>query len=99
MVMAGLDGVQKGMHARDNGWGPFTDSALMPKRVRKGIPEMPESLEVALDALSKDHEYLKVGNVFTQTLIDGWIKSKYEREVMPLRLHPTPLEYAFYYSC
>ncbi len=99
MIMAGVDGVRRGMHARENNWGPFTSLEAIPSRKRRKIPAMPESLEQALQALHDDHEYLKAGNVFTQTLIDGWRISKMEREVLPLREYPTPLEFAMYYSC
>ncbi len=99
ILMAGIDGIQKGIHARDQGWGPFKDLSEMSKRVQRRIPELPDTLDDALLALQKDHDYLTKGNVFTQTLIDGWIKTKFEREIIPLRQHPTPLEFALYYSC
>jgi glutamine synthetase len=99
IIMAGIDGIQKGIHAHEKGWGPMDDLSTASKRVRSRIPHLPDSLCDALKALSGDHQYLKAGGVFTQTLIDGWIKSKMEREVIPLRNRPTPLEYELYYGC
>lgn len=99
LVMAGIDGIRNGIHARENGWGPFNDIRHLTRKEAKRIPVLPANLKEALDALKKDHDYLRQGDVFTQQLIDGWIASKWEREVQPMAMTPTPLEFQLYYSC
>ncbi|MBN1355491.1 type I glutamate--ammonia ligase [bacterium] len=99
ILMAGIDGIQRGIHAGNREWGPYNEIENVPVRFRKRIASLPESLEEALRALERDHDYLKRGNVFTQTLIDGWQNSKFEREVVPVKNNPTPLEFELYYNC
>lgn len=49
-------------------------------------------------ALEADHEYLLDGGVFTPDLIETWVAWKRENEVDPIRLRPTPHEFALYYD-
>jgi glutamine synthetase len=51
----------------------------------------------ALDALDADREFLKVGGVFTDDAIDGYIDLKRE-EVLQLRMTTHPVEFDLYYS-
>jgi glutamine synthetase len=51
-----------------------------------------------LNALEADHEYLLDGGVFTPDLIETWIAFKREQEIDPVRLRPTPHEFALYYD-
>lgn len=62
------------------------------------IPKVPGSLEESINALEADHEFLKAGNVFTQSLIDSWIGWKRENEISELALRPHPHEFALYYD-
>jgi glutamine synthetase len=50
------------------------------------VPSLPGSLDEALTALEKDHEFLLKGDVFTKSMIDRWITYKREKEITPLRL-------------
>ncbi len=59
----------------------------------------PGSLAESLDALEKDHEFLKAGNVFTQDLIDTWIDWKRHQELDEISLRPHPHEFHLYYDC
>ncbi|MBN1296226.1 type I glutamate--ammonia ligase [bacterium] len=99
ILMAGIDGVRRGIHAREQGWGPYNDMRNEPARIQKKIPRLPVTLEDALNALKKDHTYLQQGDVFTQQLIDGWIASKWQKEIIPMQQTTTPLEFQLYYSC
>ena len=67
MLMAGLDGIQNKIDPGD----PLDKDiyALSPEEL-KDVPHMPGSLEEALDALEKDHEFLLRGDVFTKDVID-----------------------------
>jgi glutamine synthetase len=62
------------------------------------VPSTPASLEAALDALEKDHEFLLKGDVFTQDVIDKWIEFKRAEEVDPVRMRPHPYEFKLYYD-
>jgi glutamine synthetase len=96
MLLAGLDGIQKKLDAGE----PLDKDiyGLSPEEL-KNIPSAPGSLEEALRALEKDHEFLLKGDVFTEDLIQQWIEYKIESEMNPVRLRPTPMEYALYFDC
>ena len=56
------------------------------------------SLEEALNALEKNHEFLMKGDVFTDDLIHEWLKYKRLKEVDQIRLRPHPWEFALYFD-
>jgi glutamine synthetase len=95
MLMAGLDGIQNKIHPGD----PLDKDiyALSPEEL-KDVPHMPGSLEEALDALEKDHEFLLRGDVFTKDAIHEWLDYKRTRELNPIRMRPTPHEFFLYYD-
>ena len=47
----------------------------------------------------EDHDFLTEGDVFSEDLIDTYIKLKYDNEITPSRMRPTPLEFELYYDC
>ncbi|MCL4763887.1 MAG: glutamine synthetase, partial [Burkholderiales bacterium] len=55
------------------------------------------SLDMALDYLDRDREFLTRGGVFTNDLIDAYIELKSE-EVTRFRMTTHPVEYDMYYS-
>ncbi|MCL4780912.1 MAG: glutamine synthetase, partial [Gammaproteobacteria bacterium] len=63
----------------------------------KKIPKVCFSLEQALEALDKDRDFLKAGNVFSDDLIDAYINLKYA-DMMRIRMAVHPLEFQLYYS-
>ena len=75
---------------------PYTNSNI--RDSYKDVPNMPASLEDALDNLKRDHEYLLKGDVFTEDLIETWIDYKMSREVSAVRLRPHPHEFAMYFD-
>jgi glutamine synthetase len=95
MLMAVLDGIQNKMHPGD----PLDKDiyAMSPEEL-KDIPSAPGSLNEALDALEKDHEFLLRGDVFTQDAIEMWLSYKRKNEVDPVRLRPHPYEFFLYYD-
>jgi glutamine synthetase len=95
MLMAGLDGIQNKIDPGD----PFDKDlySLSPEEL-KDVPTVPHSLELALEALEKDHEFLLKGDVFTKDLLDEWASLKKTGEIDPFRLRPTPLEYELYFG-
>jgi glutamine synthetase len=59
---------------------------------------MPGTLDGALEALRADHKFLMKGDVFTEDVIETWIQYKYDKEVNPVRMRPTPMEFALYFD-
>jgi glutamine synthetase len=95
LLMAGLDGIEKQI---DPGEPLDRDIYEMSGEELARVPSLPGTLDEALDALEKDHEFLLKGDVFTTSLIDRWISYKRDNEITPLRLRPHPLEFAMYYD-
>jgi glutamine synthetase len=94
MLMAGIDGIKNKIHP-----GEAMDKNLyeLPEDELAKVPTVCHSLGHALHALEHDHEFLKVGNVFSQDLIDSYIALKSE-EVLAYETMPHPIEYKMYYS-
>ncbi|MFI5953451.1 type I glutamate--ammonia ligase [Cryptosporangium sp. NPDC051539] len=95
MLMAGLDGIKNKIE-------PPTpvdkDLYELPPDELAEVSQVPGSLTEVLDRLEVDHDYLLEGNVFTPDLISTWIEYKRANEVDPVRLRPTPHEFALYYD-
>jgi glutamine synthetase len=92
MLMAGIDGIQKGLDAGEPAdWDLFEED--------RGVAQVPGSLEEALAALEADYEFLTAGGVFGEELIRTWIDYKREREADVVRLRPHPAEFSLYYDC
>ncbi len=99
LLMAGLDGIQKGiMPTPKNGMGPFDDNIFAWSDEKKErLAAIPASLEEALEALRGDHDYLMAGDVFNEELMESWIAEK-TKEVIAVRNRPHPFEMNLYYS-
>jgi glutamine synthetase len=94
MMMAGLDGIQNKINPGDPMDKDLYD--LEPEEDAK-IQKVCFSLEQALEALDKDRDFLKAGNVFGDDLIDAYISLKMA-EVTRVRMATHPLEFELYYS-
>jgi glutamine synthetase len=94
MMMAGLDGIQNKIHP-----GEASDKDLydLPPEEAKNIPEVCHSLDMALDHLDRDREFLKRGGVFSDDLIDAYIGLK-QGEVTRFRMSTHPVEMDLYFS-
>ena len=93
MLMAMIDGIQNKI---DPGEPLDKDIYDLDPEELKDVPTTPGSLEEALKALRRDHEFLLRGDVFTEDVIDTWIWYKTEREVDAIRLRPHPYEFCLY---
>ncbi|WP_410211439.1 type I glutamate--ammonia ligase [Aquirhabdus sp.] len=95
LLMAGLDGIQNKIHP-----GAAADKNLydLPPEEEALIPTVAHSLEMALDALKADHEFLLKGGVFTKPMLDAYIELKME-EVRRVNTTTHPVEFEMYYSC
>ncbi|MBI64129.1 MAG: type I glutamate--ammonia ligase [Chloroflexi bacterium] len=93
MLMAGLDGIKNGYLPGE----PLEEDLfeLSSEELSK-FPQVPGSLDEALNSLENDHDYLLEGNVFTKDVIESWIDYKRENDVVPIQLRPHP--YEFYLS-
>ncbi len=95
ILMAGLDGIERQL---DPGAPMDKDIYALPPEELGKIPSAPGSLDEALEALADDHAFLMRGEVFTPDVIETWVDYKFENEIVPTRLRPTPLEFAMYFN-
>ena len=95
MMLAGLDGIANKMDP-----GEAADKNLydLPPEEGKLIPTVCGGLEEALNALDADRDFLKVGGVMDDDMIDAYIELKME-ELNEVRMRPHPKEFELYYSC
>jgi glutamine synthetase len=94
MMMAGLDGIQNKIHPGD---AMDKDLYDLPAEEAAAIPTVCHSLDQALECLDADRDFLKAGGVFSDDLIDGYIKLKMD-EVTQIRMTTHPVEFDMYYS-
>jgi glutamine synthetase len=94
MMLAGLDGIQNKIQP-----GEPMDKDLydLPPEEEKQIQTVSFSLQQALDSLDADRDFLKAGDVFNDSLIDGYIDLKTE-EIERLQMSTHPVEFDMYYS-
>ena len=94
MLMAGLDGIANKIHP-----GEPMDKDLydLPPEEEAEIPKVCHAFDQALAALDNDRGFLKAGGVFTDDVIDAYIKLKMD-EVTRLRMTTHPVEFDMYYS-
>ncbi len=95
LMMAAADGIRNKIDP-----GQPLDKNLydLPPEELASVPSTPATLEVALDSLENDHEFLLAGDVFSRDAIFNWVGYKRENEVDALRLRPHPHEFALYYD-
>ncbi len=96
IAMAGLDGILNKIDPGD----PLDKNLYdLPPEELAQIPQVPGSLEGAVNALETDHDFLLQGDVFTQDVIETWIDYKRTQEIDQLNLRPHPYEFFLYYDC
>ncbi len=96
MILAGIDGVVNKIDPVKEGFGPF-DKNVQSDFGDQHVKFLPRNLAEAIDALNEDHEFLMRGNIFTEELLDQWIKIK-EEEVKSIVTMPHPFEYKMYFT-
>ena len=92
--MAGIDGI---LNKIDPGDPMDKDLYDLPPEELKDIPTVAGSLEEALDSLDKDREFLLMGDVFSNEMIDSYLELK-RAEVEKLNTTTHPVEFMMYYS-
>jgi glutamine synthetase len=94
ILMAGLDGIVRGLDPLADGYCPEHPPA-------DGRPHtvqfLPRSLDDALDALEVDHEFLTRGGVFPEALIARWLTTK-RAEIQAINRRPHPYEFSMYFD-
>ncbi len=96
MMMAGIDGIKNKMEPV----GPMDEDLfeLSLDEIReKDIPQMPNTLRMAIEGLIKDNDFLQP--VFTKEFIDTYQHYQYERQIWPYEARPTAFEVMTTYSC
>ncbi len=94
MLMAGLDGI---INKIDPGKPADKDLYDLPPEEEKLLPTVAPGLDIALEALDGDREFLTTGGVMSDDVIDAYIALKME-EVNRLRQEVHPVEFELYYS-
>lgn len=94
MLMAGLDGIQNKIHPGD---AMDKDLYDLPPEEEKSIPKVCHALDMSLEHLDSDREFLLAGGVFTNDLLNAYIDLKMQ-EVTRLRMTTHPVEFDMYYS-
>jgi glutamine synthetase len=94
MMMAGLDGIKNKI---DPGKPADIDLYELSPEEEAKLVLVSSSLDMALDNLNKDREFLIQGDVFTNDLIDAYIDLKM-KEVSAIRRATHPIEFDMYYS-
>jgi glutamine synthetase len=95
LLMAGIDGIKNKIEPPDPVDKDLYD---LPPEELGAVPQVPDSLDKALDALEADRDFLLEGGVFTEDVIEHWVQYKREHEVDEIRLRPHPYEFALYYD-
>jgi glutamine synthetase len=98
LLMAGLDGIRRGIEPSDHGYGPLDRDLyhLSAAEIRE-IRSVPASLDEALEALEDDHAFLLEGEVFTTDVLEHFVELK-RAQADEVRLRPVPIEFELYYD-
>jgi glutamine synthetase len=94
MLMAGIDGIKNKIHPGDSMDKDLYD---LPAEEAASIPKVASSLEMALEALDTDREFLTAGGVMSDEMIDAYIALK-SADVETLNMTTHPVEFDMYYS-
>ncbi len=98
ILLAGLDGVINRIDPKDHNWGPFDFNLFeLSEEEKSKLDSLPSTLEEAIEELRKDHDFLLQGNVFTESLIETWIRS-IKKDADKINKIPHPAEIDTYYD-
>lgn len=92
MLMAGIDGIVNKIEP-----GEAREENMYELKDLKNISSISSSLCQALHSLDNDREFLKAGGVFSDDLIDAYIKLKMQ-DVKEINSSPHPMEFKLYYG-
>ena len=96
ILLAGLDGIRRKLQPPD----PVDEDIYKYVASGKGkdLRSTPASLEEAIRALEKDHDFLIQDGIFTEGLLENWINFKRKEELDYINLRPHPSEFILYFN-
>jgi glutamine synthetase len=94
ILLAAIDGIENRINP---GEALNQDLYEMDKSELSKIPQMPSSLQEALESLVSDHDFLAKGDVFSGEFLKMWITKK-TAEIDAVRLIPHPKEFELYFD-
>jgi len=95
LLMAGLDVIKRKLEPP----APIDEDLYELHDERKQTIKMvPGSLDEAVTALERDHQFLLEGDVFTPDVIETWIAMKRSKDIAPVSMRPHPYEFFLYYD-
>jgi glutamine synthetase len=99
LLAAGLDGMERKIDPRENGYGPFDRNIHdLPSSERDKIVPLPVTLEEALIELARDCAFLSDAGVFPEEFVPVWMGLK-RAESEEVGGRPHPVEYGLYFDC
>ncbi len=96
ILLAGVDGIRRAIEP-----APPVDQDIYEFATSEHgrlLQATPGSLTQALDALEDDYRFLVDDGVFTDDLIDSWLRVKREKEIEYLSFRPHPTEFELYFD-
>ena len=97
MLMAGLDGIARRIDPAEHNLGPFdVDISTQDEAFRQRIATLPASLPEAVAALREDHTFLCQGEVFPESFVEEWCRTRLAGEAREVARRPHPYEYHLY---
>jgi len=96
ILLAGIDGIANKIDPVKEGYGPY-DKNFMEDDSIEQMHFLPRNLEEAIDALEADNDFLRKGDIFSDELLEQWVKIKRE-EVHSISTIPHPFEYKMYFN-
>ena len=95
MIMAAVDGIKNQIEP-----GMPMDKNIydLPPEELSDLVSTCSTQEQSIDELEKDFNWLKNGDVFSESMIKSYIDYKREFEILPLKLRPNPYEFELYYN-
>jgi glutamine synthetase len=96
ILLAGIDGIQNRIEPPP----PVDENIYEFATSEHGrlLQATPTALSQSLDALEEDYKFLVQDGVFTEDLIDSWLRVKRDREIDYLGLRPHPTEFELYFD-
>jgi glutamine synthetase len=96
ILLAGIDGVRNRIEPQS----PVDENIYKFATSEHGrlLQATPSSLTQSLDAMEEDHGFLVRDGVFTDDLIDAWLRIKREQEIEYLSFRPHPTEFELYFD-
>jgi len=95
MLLAGKDGIVNKVDPIKEGYGP--NDKNIDEYTKDDIQFLPKNLGEALDALEADYDFLQRDNIFSNDLLDQWIRIK-DEEIKAIATMPHPFEYKMYFT-